>query len=293
MNYSGIKYCDMMNGDGLRTVLFVSGCSHHCPSCHNPQTHDPCYGHQFTIGTMTEIMESLRMEFCSGLTLSGGDPLYPDNRNEVMRIVETVKGEFGNEKTIWLYTGYTYGELKKQMDGGDVSVRRILDCVDVLVDGPFILSRKRTGLHWRGSDNQNILRLEHGKVVHIVGQWEDYKDSVEYSHDSDAMLLRHYEIRVDDVECLRLFNKSVRMCLQDNNKLKLTARFFASDDVVNFLPSFAKGKDHRIVVTQFADDGSWNYNVVDGIFGCKSARIVSVRDEGTTRDELVLEFVQV
>lgn len=165
MNYSGIKYCDMMNGDGLRTVLFVSGCSHHCPSCHNPQTHDPCYGHQFTIGTMTEIMESLRMEFCSGLTLSGGDPLYPDNRNEVMRIVETVKGEFGNEKTIWLYTGYTYGELKKQMDGGDVSVRRILDCVDVLVDGPFILSRKRTGLHWRGSDNQNILRLENGKVV--------------------------------------------------------------------------------------------------------------------------------
>lgn len=107
----------MMNGDGLRTVLFVSGCSHHCPSCHNPQTHDPCYGHQFTIGTMTEIMESLRMEFCAGLTLSGGDPLYPDNRNEVMRIVETVKGEFGNEKTIWLYTGYTYGELKKQPDG--------------------------------------------------------------------------------------------------------------------------------------------------------------------------------
>ena len=77
------------------------------------------------------------------------------------------------------------------------------------------------------------------------------------------MLLRHYEIRVDDVECLRLFNKSVRMCLQDNNKLKLTARFFASDDVVNFLPSFATGKDHRIIVTQFADDGSWNYNVVD------------------------------
>ena len=110
MNYSGIKYCDMMNGDGLRTVLFVSGCSHHCPSCHNPQTHDPRYGHQFTIGTMTEIMESLRMEFCSGLTLSGGDPLYPDNRNEVMRIVETVKGEFGNEKTIWhiRYTGFPF-----------------------------------------------------------------------------------------------------------------------------------------------------------------------------------------
>ena len=130
-------------------------------------------------------------------------------------------------------------------------------------------------------------------VVDIIGQWEDYKDSVEYSRDSDAMLLRHYEIRVDDVECLRLCNKSVRMCLQDNNKLRLTARFFASDDVVNFLPSFDTGKDHHIIVTQFADDGSWNYNVVDGIFGCKSARIVSVQEGDNTKDELVLEFVQV
>lgn len=110
MNYSGLKYCDMMNGEGLRTVLFVSGCSHKCPSCYNPQTHDPCYGQQFSIGTMQEIIDSLRMEFCSGLTLTGGDPLYPDNREEVRHIVEA---EFGNEKTIWLYTGYTYGELKK------------------------------------------------------------------------------------------------------------------------------------------------------------------------------------
>lgn len=171
MNYSGIKYCDMVNGEGLRTVLFVSGCSHKCPSCHNPQTHDPCYGQQFSIGTMQDIMDSLRMEFCSGLTLSGGDPLYPDNRNEVMRIVETVKGEFGNEKTIWLYTGYTYGELKKQIEDGDETLRRILDCVDVLVDGPFILSRKRSGLHWRGSDNQCLLRLKHGKVVSEIGKY--------------------------------------------------------------------------------------------------------------------------
>lgn len=165
MNYSGIKYCDMMNGDGLRTVLFVSGCSHHCPSCHNPQTHDPRYGHQFTIGTMTEIMESLRMEFCSGLTLSGGDPLYPDNRNEVMRIVETVKSEFGNKKSIWLYTGYTWDELQKQIQDGDVTLATILRNIDVLVDGRFVLERKRLGLHWRGSDNQKILPLVNGQIV--------------------------------------------------------------------------------------------------------------------------------
>jgi hypothetical protein len=209
-----------------------------------------------------------------------------------MRIVETVKGEFGRSKTIWLYTGYTYCELKKQMDDGDASLRRILDCVDVLVDGPFILSRKRPGLHWRGSDNQNMLRLEHGKVVYLVEQWKECNDSVEYSYDSDVMSRRHYEIRIDDVECLRLSNKSVRMSLQDNNKLKLTARFFASDEVVDFCQSFETVKDHRIVVTQFADDGSWNYNVVDGIFGCKSLRMASVRDGDATQDELVLEFVQ-
>lgn len=165
MNYSGIKYCDMMNGDGLRTVLFVSGCSHHCPSCHNPQTHDPRYGHQFTIGTMMEIMESLRMEFCSGLTLSGGDPLYPDNRNEVMRIVETVKGEFGNKKSIWLYTGYTWEELQKQIQDGDVTLATILRNIDVLVDGRFVLERKRLGLHWRGSDNQKIWHLVNGQIA--------------------------------------------------------------------------------------------------------------------------------
>ena len=106
------------------------------------------------------------------------------------------------------------------------------------------------------------------------------------------VLLRHYELRVDDIECLRLCNKSVRMILQDNNKLKLIARFFSSNDVVNFLPSFETGKDHRIVVTQFADDGSWNYNVVDGIFVCKSSRMVSVPEGNTTNKDIVLEFVQ-
>lgn len=165
MNYSGIKYCDMMNGDGLRTVLFVSGCSHHCPSCHNPQTHDPRYGHQFTVSTMQSIMDSLNESWCSGLTLSGGDPLFPDNRKEVSYIVNTVKGEFGNKKSIWLYTGYTWDELQKQIQDGDVTLATILRNIDVLVDGRFVLERKRLGLRWRGSDNQKILHLVNGQIV--------------------------------------------------------------------------------------------------------------------------------
>lgn len=165
MNYSGLKYCDLVNGPGVRTVLFVSGCSHKCPSCHNPQTHDPCYGHPFSIDVMKDVMKSLEPEYCAGLTLSGGDPLFPDNRNEVLYIVDTVKREFGDSKSIWLYTGYTYEVLQEQVMDGDVTLKRILECVDVLIDGPFILSRKHHGLHWRGSDNQRILHLKYGKIV--------------------------------------------------------------------------------------------------------------------------------
>lgn len=292
MNYSGIKYCDMMNGEGLRTVLFVSGCSHKCPSCHNPQTHDPCYGQKFTLGTMQDIMDSLRVEFCSGLTLSGGDPLYPDNREEVRHIVESVKSEFGNEKTIWLYTGYTYGELKKQIEDGDVALRSILDCVDVIVDGPFVLSRKRIGLHWRGSDNQCLLRLKYGKVVSEVEKWVDSKDLVEYNCDSSNFSLRHFEIRVDDIECLRLYNKSVRMSVQPDNRLKLTARFFNSEEVVEFYRTVEQGKSFRIVVTQFSEDHSWRYDVVDDVFVCTSACMAEIHDAGIPRNEVILEFVQ-
>ena len=90
------------------------------------------------------------MEFCSGLTLSGGDPLYPDNRNEVMRIVETVKGEFGNEKTIWLYTGYRLEDIEQSP---------LLHYVDVLVDGPFVEAEKDAGLPFRGSRNQRIIQM--------------------------------------------------------------------------------------------------------------------------------------
>lgn len=164
MNYSGLKFCDMVNGPGLRTVLFVSGCSHHCKGCHNPQTHDPHAGLQFTIGTMTELMDSLRETWCSGLTLSGGDPLFPDNRKEVCSIVESVKSEFGASRNICLYTGYTWEELQDQIRDGDVMLHRILRNVDILIDGRFVLDRKVPGLHWRGSDNQRILHLCNGQI---------------------------------------------------------------------------------------------------------------------------------
>ena len=114
---------------------------------------------------MQLIMDSLNESWCSGLTLSGGDPLFPDNRKEVSYIVNTVQGEFGNKKSIWLYTGYTWDELQKQIQDGDVTLATILRNIDVLVDGRFVLERKRLGLRWRGSDNQKILPLVNGQIV--------------------------------------------------------------------------------------------------------------------------------
>ena len=292
MNYSGIKFCDMMNGEGLRTVLFVSGCSHHCKGCHNPQTHDPCSGNTFTISTMQTIMDNLRETWCAGLTLSGGDPLYQDNRDEVLYIVKTVKGAFGDAKNIWLYTGYTWNELQSQIRDGDVTLAQILRHVDVLIDGRFIMERKKPGLRWRGSDNQCLLRLKNGKVVSEVGKWEDCKDCVEYNCDSDNFSFRHWEMRVDDIEFLRLYNKSVRMSIQPDNRLKLTARFFDSEEVVDFYHTLEQGKSFHIVITQFAADCSWRYDVVDDIFVCTSASMEETHDSEIPRNELVLEFVQ-
>lgn len=156
MYYSTYRVCDMLNGEGLRTVLFVSGCSHNCKGCHNPETHNPCYGKHFTQDTLREIVKSLEEPWCSGLTLSGGDPLYIQNREEVLHIVETVRETFGQTKNIWLYTGYTLEELK---DLNDESINKILKSINVLVDGRFVLEKKKLGLQWCGSDNQRIIRF--------------------------------------------------------------------------------------------------------------------------------------
>ena len=157
MNYHSIKHCNMVNGIGLRVVLFVSGCSHNCKGCHNPQTHDPCSGLPFTEETKEEIFQELSEGWCTGLTLTGGDPLFPDNRPTILSLVRTVKEKFPN-KTIWLYTGYQYDSVKDW-----IGVSDILKYCDVIVDGPFIESEKDLTLKWRGSKNQRVIDLHTGK----------------------------------------------------------------------------------------------------------------------------------
>ena len=159
MRYHNITKNDMLNGDGLRTVLWVAGCSHGCKNCHNPITWDICGGIPFDEAAKAELFEALEPEYVSGITFSGGDPLHVHNRGEVGQLIEEIHEKFPN-KTIWVYTGYLWEEVK------DLPYLKL---ADVLVDGPFVEELKDTTLHWKGSANQRVIdvkkTLESGEVI--------------------------------------------------------------------------------------------------------------------------------
>lgn len=159
MNYHNITTDDMLNGDGLRVVLWVAGCEHHCLNCQNPETWDPDGGIPFDEAAYQELMEKLDKPYISGITFSGGDPLHPNNADEVFYIAREVRERFP-EKTIWLYTGYLWGQIWH---------RPIMNYIDILVEGPFIESLKDVEYHWAGSTNQRVIdvqkSLESGEVI--------------------------------------------------------------------------------------------------------------------------------
>lgn len=167
MKYHNITKADMLNGEGLRVVLWVSGCSHHCPACQNALTWDENDGVAFDDDTINEIYHELDQDWCSGLTLSGGDPLFLKNRNAIRNLVLNIKNLYPN-KTIWSYTGYTFEELMEQTET-DSDLVDILNSLDVLVDGRFVLKLADEKLHYVGSSNQRLIdvqkSLKQGKVV--------------------------------------------------------------------------------------------------------------------------------
>lgn len=151
----------MLNGDGLRVVLWVSGCTHKCKNCQNPETHDPNSGILFDESAKIEIFNELKKSYISGLTISGGDPLHTKNRECLTALVKEVKEKFPN-KTIWMYTGYKYETVKEL---------KLLNHIDILIDGPFIDELKDNSLHWKGSSNQRTIdvkkSLKYNKVVTV------------------------------------------------------------------------------------------------------------------------------
>ncbi len=154
MNYGAIKKNDIANGIGVRVSLFVSGCRNHCDGCFQPQTWDFDYGLPFTKETEEEILKALRPSWIQGLSILGGEPMEPENENVLLPFIKRVKETYP-KKDIWLYSGYTYEELKG---------RKILQYVDVLVDGRFEEKLRDPSLAFRGSSNQRILRLKAGEA---------------------------------------------------------------------------------------------------------------------------------
>lgn len=149
MNYHNITHDDMLNGDGLRVVLWIAGCTHHCKNCQNPETWDINGGIPFDNEAKEEIFDELKKDYISGITFSGGDPLHPKHRKQVLELAKEIKEKFPT-KTVWCYTGFLYEEVK------DIEN---LKYVDVLVDGEFKEELKDVNLPWVGSSNQRIIRF--------------------------------------------------------------------------------------------------------------------------------------
>lgn len=180
MNYHNITYPDQNNGDGLRVVLWLSGCSHHCKGCQNPQTWDTNSGVPFDESAKEEIFKELNKDYISGITLSGGDPLNEANLDGVLGLVNQIRLLFP-QKTIWLYTGYRVrgiqeglfvltpnvitdkiSDHKKIINRVNEDVKRsdIIKQCDVLIDGRYVEEKRDITLKWRGSSNQRVINVQ-------------------------------------------------------------------------------------------------------------------------------------
>lgn len=172
MNYAAIKNCDIANGPGVRVSLFVSGCTHHCPGCFQPETWDFNYGETFTRDTFWKLIYLLKPEYISGLTILGGEPLEPENMMDIFSLIQEIRYKVPN-KTIWLYTGSTLEELLQRSGIERDLIEGILICLDVLVDGPFIEDQKDISLLFRGSKNQRIIDMRKTRKAGKIILWDE------------------------------------------------------------------------------------------------------------------------
>lgn len=163
MNYAAIKENDIADGPGVRVSLFVSGCTHHCKGCFQPETWNFDYGNPFDETTEDALMKALEPDYKAGLTLLGGEPMESENAKRLLPFVKRVRETYPS-KNVWCYSGYLFEELLKRDE-----CLKLLELVDVLVDGEFVEEQKDISLVFRGSANQRIinvpLSLQEGKVV--------------------------------------------------------------------------------------------------------------------------------
>lgn len=156
MRYADIVEFDVNNGDGIGMSLFVQGCPFHCKGCFNQETWDFKGGKQWTSKEEERLFKLIERPYIQRISILGGEPLCKENRSEVWNIINKIRILFGLKKKIWVFSGYTYEDLKAESDN---NIDNILDNIDVLVDGRFVESLKDVTLAFRGSSNQRIIRL--------------------------------------------------------------------------------------------------------------------------------------
>lgn len=171
MHYSKIEKCDLANGPGIRLSLFVSGCEKHCKGCFNSEAWDKNYGQEFTEEIIQEIIKEIEEKDLAGLSILGGDPLEDYNLEMVNELIDEFQKHFGQSKTIWMWTGYTIDEIVNKSECWEVARK-----VDVLVDGPFILSKKDLSLPFRGSKNQCIIDMQASQTFNTLILKEEYNN---------------------------------------------------------------------------------------------------------------------
>lgn len=166
MNYAAIKNLDVANGPGVRISLFVSGCRRHCPGCFNQEAQSFEYGKLFTHVTLVRLGNLVSNEHVAGLSILGGDPLEPENRECVETICRYMKTNHP-DKSVWLWTGYLWEDINDWPG---------FEYVDVLVDGPFIQEQKNLCLWYRGSENQRVIDVQKSlaasHAVQLEGDWK-------------------------------------------------------------------------------------------------------------------------
>ena len=159
MYYCNIKNCDIADGVGVRVSLFVSGCTHHCRDCFQPETWDFRYGEPYTEKTQERIISLLSPDYIDGLTLLGGEPMEPENQRALVGLLRAARAAYP-EKDVWCYTGYTLEtELLSPSRARCEVTDEMLSLIDVLVDGEFVAEKRNISLAFRGSENQRIIDL--------------------------------------------------------------------------------------------------------------------------------------
>ena len=174
MNYATIKNCDIANGPGVRVSLFVSGCTHRCPGCFNEVAWDFAYGDPFTKEVEDSVLNMLAPDYVQGITLLGGEPFEPQNQAVLVPFLRRLKDRYPN-KSVWCFTGYLFENILSGKVGDEKVAKEFLRYLEVLVDGPFVESKKNLMLRFRGSENQRIIDVPASLRMNDVILWGDWQ----------------------------------------------------------------------------------------------------------------------